>query len=88
MHSCIFKISALIFLAHKNVKLVINHGGALSTQEAMYHGIPIICIPFFMDQHSMAHKAMYRKIGLSLNYDNLTVDNMLSTIHEMINNPM
>jgi hypothetical protein len=29
-------------LGHKNIKLFITHGGLLSTQEAIYHGVPLI----------------------------------------------
>uniref|UniRef100_A0A1Y1MYN2 Glucuronosyltransferase n=1 Tax=Photinus pyralis TaxID=7054 RepID=A0A1Y1MYN2_PHOPY len=34
-------------LGNPKAKLLITHGGALSTQEAMHHGVPLIVIPFF-----------------------------------------
>lgn len=37
-------------LAHQNCKAIIAHGGALSTQEAIFHGIPLLIIPFVYDQ--------------------------------------
>ncbi len=38
------------FAAHKNTKLFITHAGLLSTQESIYHGVPMLGIPIFADQ--------------------------------------
>lgn len=37
-------------LAHKNVVLFISHGGLFGTSEALFHGVPLLLIPFFGDQ--------------------------------------
>lgn len=37
-------------VAHKNTKLFITHSGLMSSQEAIYHGVPMLGIPIFADQ--------------------------------------
>lgn len=39
-------------LAHKNIVLFIAHGGVFGKQEAIYHGVPMLFIPFYADQVS------------------------------------
>lgn len=40
-------------LAHANVKAFFTHSGQLSTQEAIWRGVPLLCMPFGFDQHQV-----------------------------------
>lgn len=68
-------------LAHPNTHLLITHGGHGSTTEAIYHGIPIVAIPFAMDQKTNA-KSLADNLGMGVVIDSqtLTADQILSTI--------
>ncbi|KAK5648757.1 hypothetical protein RI129_003649 [Pyrocoelia pectoralis] len=75
-------------LGNPKTKLLITHGGGLSTQEAMHHGIPVIAIPFYTDQHANSGKLVNRNMAKILSYDDITTDNLYLAITEILNNPM
>ncbi|VVD02541.1 unnamed protein product [Leptidea sinapis] len=67
-------------LAHPNVKLFITHGGLMSTQEAIYHGVPLVGVPIFADQFNNILLAEQAGFGRVLQYEQLNdknVDSML-----------
>ncbi|XP_069945335.1 UDP-glycosyltransferase UGT5-like [Cherax quadricarinatus] len=74
-------------LSNPKVKVFMSHGGLLSTQEAMYHATPILVLPIFGDQPRNAENIAGKGIGLSLNWKELSVDRIVTTIQEIINNP-
>ena len=56
-------------LAHKNLRLFITHCGMHGVMEAMYHAVPMVGIPIFIDQVSWIISYIsyiYRGLFLSL----------------------
>lgn len=54
-------------LAHPNLKAFLSHVGINSMYEAIYHGKPIIAIPFFGDQGSNADRVVAKGLGVKIN---------------------
>ncbi|XP_070496786.1 UDP-glycosyltransferase UGT4-like [Chironomus tepperi] len=73
-------------LAHKNVKLMIGHGGIFGTQEAIYYGKPMIIYPFYGDQHLNGFKIEQNGIGLLQSMDELSTESLLKAINQVISN--
>lgn len=57
--------------------MFITQGGQLSVQEAIYNGVPMIGIPFFMEQHQNIRKVVKHGIGIKLVQENITAMNLL-----------
>ncbi|KAG7154277.1 UDP-glucuronosyltransferase 2B14-like 5 [Homarus americanus] len=74
-------------LSHPGVKVFMSHGGLLGTQEALYHAKPILALPIHGDQPRNAQNIVDKGLGLSLNWKELSVDRIVHTIQEIINNP-
>ncbi|XKL68154.1 hypothetical protein PGB90_003645 [Kerria lacca] len=72
-------------LAHKNVKAFITHCGGLGMQEAIYEGKPLIMIPFFSDQPNNAALMSEYGVGIRLDHETLTKQNLLKAIDAVIN---
>ncbi|XP_077291127.1 UDP-glycosyltransferase UGT5-like [Arctopsyche grandis] len=74
-------------LAHPNVKVFITHGGLLSTQEAMYHGVPIIGLPFYGDQHLNTERVDKTGFGKKLKFVDLNEKLLTESIEELVYKP-
>ncbi|XP_018316261.1 UDP-glucuronosyltransferase 1-7C-like [Mycetomoellerius zeteki] len=73
-------------LSHKNVRAVWTHGGLLSTQEAIWKGIPMIVMPFFMDQKSNAQILVTKGVGIYLDIKTLSAQTILHAVEEILYN--
>ncbi|XP_067011403.2 UDP-glycosyltransferase UGT5 [Anabrus simplex] len=74
-------------LAHPNIRLFISHSGLLSTHEAIYHAVPVVGMPFIVDQHTNIEKIASLGLGEKLDYLTLTKDMILSKIRKVIEDP-
>jgi len=67
-------------LAHPNLKVFVTHGGLLSTQEALYHNVPLVGTPLGMDQMANMRRAEKNGFGIVLDFKTLTKERLVSSI--------
>jgi UDP:flavonoid glycosyltransferase YjiC (YdhE family) len=63
-----------------------THGGKMSSIEAAYRGVPVVGIPFFLDQKANVQKFLAKGLGVKLDYSTLTKESTLSAVREILNN--
>jgi glucuronosyltransferase len=73
-------------LAHPKLRAFISHGGHGSLDEARLHGVPVLGMPVFGDQHANVFKAEASGFALGLQWDDLTVNTLLEKLSEIVNN--
>ncbi|CAG7825440.1 unnamed protein product [Allacma fusca] len=74
-------------LAHPNTKLFITHGGLLSTQEAIYHGVPLVGVPVFGDQDMNVNRYVQAGIATFLEILDVKEEDVLKAIQIILTNP-
>ncbi|ODM96055.1 UDP-glucuronosyltransferase 2C1 [Orchesella cincta] len=82
-----FKVPQQDILGHPKCKLFITHGGLSSLHEAIYHGVPVIGIPFFGDQDWNMAQVEYSGIGLKLELSDITDEYFTNILETILNNP-
>ena len=71
-------------LAHPSVKLFVTHCGTNGQYEAVYHGVPMIGFPVFLDQFYNAKRLVHKGFGLSMNIHDFTAGQLLDNIHKIL----
>ncbi|TKS69827.1 UDP-glucuronosyltransferase 2A1 [Collichthys lucidus] len=75
-------------LGHPKIKLFVAHGGTNGVQEAIYHGVPIVGLPLFSDQHDNLLRLKDRGAAKILTINVVHKDNnFLKAIQEVVNQP-
>ncbi|XP_058812661.1 UDP-glycosyltransferase UGT5-like [Topomyia yanbarensis] len=74
-------------LSNPRTKLFISHGGLLSLQEATWHGVPVVALPFFVDQFSNAEKLVKAGVGISLPSNEVNETNLRESIVRIVGEP-
>lgn len=73
-------------LAHRNVMLFISHGGVFGSVESVWHGRPMLLIPFFGDQHRNTMRAVRAGYGKYLPYSKINNETLLNAVQELLTN--
>ncbi|KDR10226.1 UDP-glucuronosyltransferase 2C1-like [Zootermopsis nevadensis] len=73
-------------LAHPNIRVFISHCGKMSSIEASYRGVPVVGIPFFLDQRLNLRDLVNKGVGVELDYKSITKENILAALREVLNN--
>ncbi|XP_054737744.1 UDP-glucosyltransferase 2-like [Anastrepha obliqua] len=73
-------------LAHPNVRIFIAHGGLFGTQEAVYHAVPILGIPFFFDQYLNLKKAEHGGYAITLDFKTITSEDLKNGLQQLLYN--
>ncbi|CAL4089847.1 unnamed protein product, partial [Meganyctiphanes norvegica] len=71
-------------LGHTSARIFITHCGNLGTQEAKYHGVPMLAVPISFDQPRNAARLTRKGFAVTLNWDDKTVDRIVDAIKTLI----
>ena len=74
-------------LAHKDIKAFVSHVGHNSLYEAAYHGVPVVAVPLYGDQFFDAKKVEHFGLGVSVDHNNLDVQQLVMNLEKVINEP-
>lgn len=74
-------------LGHPKIKAFVAHGGTNGIYESIYHGVPIIGIPLLFDQPENILRLEARGAAKMVDVNEITRQNFLETLQELLNNP-
>ncbi|XP_032014848.1 UDP-glucuronosyltransferase 2B15 isoform X2 [Hylobates moloch] len=74
-------------LGHPKTKAFITHGGTNGIYEAIYHGIPMVGIPLFADQHDNIVHMKAKGAALSVDIRTMSSRDLLNALKSVINDP-
>lgn len=69
-------------LAHPNLKVFVTHGGLLSTQEALFHNVPLVGVPISNDQTPNLMRAEKHGYAIMLSLQTMTKEELISAIRK------
>ena len=67
-------------LAHPNLKVFVTHGGLLSTQEALFHSVPLVGVPISNDQKPNLLRAQKHGYAIMLTLQTMTKEELKASI--------
>ncbi|XP_046857920.1 UDP-glucuronosyltransferase 1A7-like [Xenia sp. Carnegie-2017] len=73
-------------LGHVSTKVHVTHLGLNSFLESVYHGVPIVGIPFLFDQPRQAAIVQLKGLGKILDRHTMTPEDLTATVNEVLSN--
>ena len=74
-------------LGHPKTRLFIAHAGINGLYESTYHGVPMICSPFFGDQPVNAQMAKQAGFAEVVDLETTSAEDFVSLIHKVLTQP-
>ncbi|XP_017771338.1 PREDICTED: UDP-glucuronosyltransferase 2C1-like, partial [Nicrophorus vespilloides] len=73
-------------LSHPKTVAFITHGGFGSITEAIFHGVPMIAIPFFGDQQKNVAETAQRGFAIQLELEDISEESLSTSMEEITGN--
>ncbi|XP_042534099.1 UDP-glucuronosyltransferase 2B31-like isoform X5 [Dipodomys spectabilis] len=74
-------------LGHPRTKAFITHGGTNGVYEAIYHGVPMVGIPLFVDQPDNIARMKAKGAAVRLDFTRFSSEDLINALKTVINNP-
>ncbi|XP_065770072.1 UDP-glucuronosyltransferase 2C1-like isoform X2 [Muntiacus reevesi] len=74
-------------LGHPKTRAFITHCGTNGIYEAIYHGVPMVGIPMFGDQHDNVARMKAKGAAVEVDLQRMTSADLLNALKAVINNP-
>jgi len=74
-------------LGHPNIRLFISHTGLLSTQQIMYHGVPVLSFGIFFDQLTNGRCLAEHGMGKLMDFWNFSEEELSNNINSILSDP-
>ncbi|KAM9827664.1 UDP glucuronosyltransferase 5 family, polypeptide G1 [Neosynchiropus ocellatus] len=74
-------------LGHPKTRAFVAHGGTNGLYEAIYHGVPVVCLPLLFDQFDNAQRLKVRGAARVVEAKSLTKDTFLEALKDVLETP-